>query len=333
MRIIKASCPGRAGIIGNPSDLYGGSVISCTLKLRATAVLRPAERLTIRSGSLQEHVDNFEDLKLRHDYLDVVRAVLKNFWDKLPHRQLSLECDTEIPAQSGLAGSSALLAALTGCMLKFVGQNLCLHETAELVHDIEWSLMGTACGYQDHYIEIFGGLNYMDFRGKEQLGKNPAAEPFASVEPLLPHVPFLPFVLASTGVKRNSGSVHKPLRQRWEEGDPEVVSAYERITHLAWLGKKALLRQDWKALGEYMNENHEIQRSLGGSHEACDALIQAARDAGAFGAKLAGAGHGGTIIALHPDREYMAQRLREAGAFGILFLEPGEGLLVTEVDA
>jgi len=330
LHVIRASCPGRCGIIGNPSDIYGGSVISCSLKQRATAVLTPSDRLTIRSGNLQEHVGSADDLALKGDYLDVVRVVLRQFWDELPHRHLSLECDTDIPPQSGLAGSSALLGALTGAVLRFVGKDLCRHEIAELVHDIEWHLMRTACGYQDHYIEIFGGLNFMDFRGKENLGRCPEQEPFATVEPLLPFVSEVPFVLASTGVQRNSGQVHKPLRQRWEEGDEQVVEAYRRIAQLAALGKKALLQGDWPTLGAYMNENHEIQRSLGGSHPACDALIEAARRAGAFGAKLAGAGHGGTIIALHPDREGMAACLRRAGAFRIIFPEPGEGLVVEE---
>ncbi|MGQ9699393.1 MAG: GHMP family kinase ATP-binding protein, partial [Armatimonadota bacterium] len=316
------------GIIGNPSDLYGGAVISCSLKQRATAVLKPSDRLRIRSGSLCGVVNGPEDLAKQGDYLDVVRVVLTQLWDELPHRSFSLECDTDIPPQSGLAGSSALLAALTGAVLKFVGKDLCRHEIAELVHDIEWHLMDTACGYQDHYVEIFGGLNFMDFRGKENLGRCPEKEPFATVEPLLPFVTELPFVLASTGVQRNSGQVHKPLRQRWEEGDQEVISAYRRIAQLAALGKRALLQRDWKTLGTYMNENHEIQRSLGGSHPACDALIEAARKAGAFGAKLAGAGHGGTIIALHPDRYAMAESLRQAGAFRIILPEPGEGLVV-----
>lgn len=331
MRVVRASCPGRCGIIGNPSDLYGGSVISCSLKQRATAVLKSSDHLTIRSGNLRQRIESADDLALRGDYLDVVRVVLKQFWDELPHRRFSLECDTEIPAQSGLAGSSALLSALTGAVLRFIGKSLTLHEVAELVHDIEWHLMGTACGYQDHYIEIFGGLNFMDFRGKENLGRCPQQEPFATVEPLLPFVPDLPFVLASTGVQRNSGQVHKPIRQRWEDGEEDVVRAYQRIAQLAVLGKKALLQGDWQALGAYMNENHEIQRSLGGSHPACDALIHSARKAGAFGAKLAGAGHGGTIIALHPEREAMAEHLREAGAFRIIFPEPGDGLVVEEI--
>jgi galactokinase/mevalonate kinase-like predicted kinase len=282
----------------------------------------------VRSGDLVGEITGPGDLAQAGDYLDVIRAVLGTFWEELPHRRFSLSCGTQVPAQSGLAGSTSLLVALTGAVLRFIGRPLSPWEVAEQVHRIEWGVMGTACGYQDFHIEVFGGLNYMDFRRKETLGAT-GQEPWATIEPLLPYVPELPFLLASTGVERNSGAVHRPVRQRWEEGDPEVVEAYLRITHLAAEGKKALLRGDWPALGALMNENHAIQQSLGSSHPTCDALIDAARAAGAHGAKLAGAGNGGTIIALTTDPEALGHRLKEAGAFRLITPKPGAGLLVS----
>lgn len=324
--MITASAPGRCGIIGNPSDLYGGSVISCSLAQRASVVLEEGGPLAIRSGDLIGTVRSAEDLQLRGDYLDVVRAVLTHFWDDLPSRGFSLACATDVPAQAGLAGSTALLTAIAAAVLEYLGRRIPPHGLAETVHDIEFRLMRTACGYQDMYSEVFGGLSFMDFRGKEGLGSDPD-EPYATVEPLLPRVPVLPFVLASTGVQRNSGAVHRPLRERWEAGEPAVVDSYRRVARLGQLGKRAILEGDWQWLGALMNENQEIQRGLGASHEACDRLIQAARDAGAYGAKLAGAGNGGTIVACHPDGERLAAALREAGAFRIIVPQPGAGVL------
>ena len=99
-------------------------------------------------------------------------------------------------------------------------------------------------------------------------------------------------ILANTGVQHHSGAVHKPIRERWLEGDREVVDGYVRIGKLAREGKKALLSRDWKLLGELMNENHDVQRRLGGSGPENERLIEAALRAGAYGAKLAGAGQG-----------------------------------------
>jgi galactokinase/mevalonate kinase-like predicted kinase len=176
----------------------------------------------------------------------------------------------------------------------------------------------------------FGGLNYMDFRGKQFYRDAEEAELFATVEPLASWRRRLPFVLAYTGIRHHSGEVHKPLRERWLDGEPEVVRGYERITELAALGKRALLRADWEELAACMNENHAIQRSLGGSGEHNEVLIQAALRAGAPAAKLAGAGGGGTIIVLwpHGDIAPLEQALRAAGAEATYRLEPTPGAMV-----
>ncbi len=309
--------------------MYGGSVISSTIAQRAYATLAPADSLVIQSGEVTEVVHSEEDLELKGDYLDVCRAVLRYYWDRLPNRQFALRCRTDIPFQSGLAGSTALVISLVGCLKRFIGEPLTFHLIAEEVHQIELEIMGVTCGFQDQYIEVFGSIAYMDFRGKESLKVGPQY-PLATVEYLHAYLNFpIPFILATTGIERSSDTVHRPLRQRWEEGEVAVIQGYERIAELARLGKRALLARDWSTLGRLMNENHEIQKSLGGSHPACDALIESALSAGAFGAKLAGAGKGGTIIALHPEPRSLEPALREAGAFRIIYPQPTDGLTVT----
>jgi len=108
------------------------------------------------------------------------------------------------------------------------------------------------------------------------------------------------------------------------------VKGYERITELARMGKKALLMQDWPTLGHLMNENHAIQRALGGSGESNERLIAAALEAGALGVKLAGAGSGGTIIALWPweDATSLKEALRVAGASATYRLDIQPGAIV-----
>ena len=97
---------------------------------------------------------------------------------------------------------------------------------------------------------------------------------------------------------------------------------------LGRLGKKALLTRDWEWLGELMNENHQLTDELVGAGEENNRLIRAALDAGALGAKLSGAGRGGTIIALHEDPDWMGEQLLRAGAKRLIRLEPGPGLTI-----
>jgi mevalonate kinase len=97
--------------------------------------------------------------------------------------------------------------------------------------------------------------------------------------------------------------------------------------------KKALLTKDWPRLGELMNVNHDLQRRLGGSMEENERLIAVALEAGAWGAKLAGAGGGGTVIALHPHPEALARAFRRAGARRIIPLCLAPGLAAASMRA
>ncbi len=318
------TAPARANLIGNPSDLYGGAVLGCSVDCRARVTIEPAEALALVTGEQQLRIAGRGDLAPAGDAFDVARCVLAD-QSELPRARIRFESD--IPFGSGLAGSTALLVALLRGALAFAGERTGAYELAERARRIERELLGIACGYVDHYLCTFGGLQYVDLRGK-QAEAGPDAAPYATVEPLARHVLALPFVLAYTGVSHQSSAVHGPIRARWERGDPEVVAAYERVSALAPLGKAALLRGDWKQLGALMDENHEIQRGLGGSGEAPDRLIDAARRAGAAGAKLAGAGHGGTIVVLwsDPDAAALEAALRAAGAAALYRPEPVSGV-------
>lgn len=324
--MICASAPGRAGIVGNPTDGYGGTVLSTSLAERATVRITQGDGIHLDICGDQEAIRGSDDLGLTDRFTDVAKAVLQTFPDAVERGQFRLTATTTIPMQAGLAGSTAMLVALLGGVLRFLEIPLNRYEIAELARRIEFDLMGVTCGFQDQYMAAFGGLNYLDFRDKRPgIEDDPI---FATVESLEEIVPLPPLVIANTGVQRRSGTVHKGLRERWLADDKAIVAGYERIGRLAREGKKALLAGDWPCLGETMNENHAIQRELGSSGAANEALIAAATRAGALGAKLAGAGQGGTIIVLHPDEERMARALREAGAVNVMRVVPSEGLVV-----
>ena len=329
--MIQASAPGRCGLIGNPTDMYGGTVISCSTRERARCSLSyDVDRLMITVSGQTLILETSDDLVLRPgDYLNVARAALSALEiDPAATAPFHLSAQTEVPMQAGLAGSTAILACITGALLAHLDLTLSPYETAELVRKIEYDVLGIVCGFQDHYMAVFGGLNCLDFRGKDSAQIQDSETPFGSVELLSPYVGRLPLVLAHTGVRHHSGSVHTSPRERWLRGDLEVVDGYTEIGTLARRGKRALLSGDWDTLASLMNRNHAIVRGLGGSGEANEKLIAAALAGGAAGAKLAGAGGGGTILALTHDRDRTVAALEAAGAEAILFPEPMPGLTI-----
>jgi galactokinase/mevalonate kinase-like predicted kinase len=327
--MIRASAPGRCGIVGNPTDMYGGSVMACSVPRRATVKLQEADALTLVTRD-QELVLRGPDDYVRHnDLFDLPKVALRHM--HMLDARLRIEYDSDIPFQGGLSGSTALLAALTAALLEYNGTRYPRHYFAEFIRFIELNRMGIMCGYQDAYMVTFGGLNYMEFRDKEYFRPSVDEELFATIESLDGYASSLPFILAHTGVQHMSGAVHKPLRERWEDGDAEVVEAYKHIASLGRQGKRAFLMGDYDLLGRLMNENHAIQRDLGGSGPANERLIAAALDAGALGAKLAGAGRGGTIIALHPDPHSLEAPLLAAGAELIMYPTPTPGVVAERI--
>lgn len=290
-RSITASAPGRAGIIGNPSDIYGGNVLSCSVPNRATCRL-----------ILGETGEPPEDPRLWD-------AALRRYPIEGP---VKVEWSTTIPRSSGLSGSTALLAATLACIRTARGETLDFENPEALVaftedlRDIERNEAGIVCGYQDAYMIVHGGLRLMHFKGKHPVNSGPPATLETIDAPL-------PFLLITTGVERLSGSVHGPMAQRWMDGERDVVNAIQAIQGFAAMGAKALQEGRYDDLGALMDANHRLIASLGGSGEPIDELIASCKRYGAKGAKLAGAGLGGTVIALTEDAETLEYHLRGLG--------------------
>lgn len=333
----RATAPGRGGIIGNPSDMYGGTVVSCSIAERAEAAISSSPRLIFDIYGQWAEIACEGDLQYDPElhFLDVGKAVwryLRNpqhgFTDRVdPNAAFHVRAQSAIPLKAGCAGSTAMLVVILAGVLNHFDVWLPRYELAELARRIERHELGVHCGYQDQYMVIFGGLNCIDLREKENHDDD-RDTPYASVDQMHDDVPELPFILANTGIQRSSDTFHAEPRKKWEEGDPRRREGFERIGLLGRLGKKALLQRDWEWLGELMNDNHRLTDNLIGAGEANNGLIDAALKAGALGAKLSGAGRGGTIIALHEDPDWMGQQLLEAGAERLVQLKPNPGLTV-----
>ena len=341
--------PARVNILGNPADANEGAhaTISAAIDTYAGATIEPArdiqlEMITRDGAVLFRQVFPGPPPYSYDGTLDLIKGAFNRLYAYSPQFRQQLEerggvriaTWTEVPRQSGLGGSSLLvLLALAGLRV-FYDLDPRFHNDyvlSELAQRVEAKELGIACGYADRYVPLFGGLAYLDYRGKVY-HKPIGDEPYVTYERLNRWVADLPLVIAFTGVVRDSGDVHGVMRGRYlreyaemEKGGPKtfLVDVMERVGATAWRGKMALLREDWDEFGRLMAENHHLVDEMmhccglpGGAGEANNVLIDAAMAAGALGAKLTGAGGGGSVFALaRPGHERdLVGALRAAAA-------------------
>lgn len=186
----------------------------------------------------------------------------------------------ELPVGRGMGSSAALSVALIRARNKLRGQKASAREVFEDALELERIFHHHPSGL-DVAVSVRGGsLRYV--KGEKPL-------------PLPP--PAGRIVVLDTGVVSNTAALVQGVMSR----RPWVDSALNRIGAL--VDEAAAVLKAPAALGALMNENHALLREIGVSTPELDALVTLATDAGAYGAKLSGAGGGGVAIALVDDPE------------------------------
>lgn len=316
MQIIEQLAHARAGLLGNPSDGYFGKTISVTFRdFRARIVLYEWPELEIilsrqdrcEFSSLGELVD---DVKLNGLYggLRLIKATIKVFTEhcrrenvELPHRNFALRYETDIPRQVGMAGSSAIVTATFRALMKFYGVDLPKPVLANLILSVETEEIGIAAGLQDRVCQVYGGLVYMDF-AREHFERQGFGEYETLDVKLLPPL----YVAYRRNLSQISGIYHSNLRERWLQGDAEVVRAMQEFARLAEDGRQALLAGDCAALGRLMDRNFDVRSRLVRLDPVNVEMVQTARRL-EVSAKYAGSG--GSIVGICEDPERF-ERLR-----------------------
>jgi galactokinase/mevalonate kinase-like predicted kinase len=333
--------PARINILGNPSDANEGdfATISAAVDVRAGAIVEPdsdlvlealertdgslSTTLHLRFGRHQVPLPYSGELDLLKGAVNRLHSYSAEFRVKFDQRGVRISTWTDVPRQSGLGGSSLfVLLALAG-LREFYDLDRHVHNDyvlAELTQRVEARELDITCGFADRYVPLFGGIAYLDYRGKLHQAQV-QDEPYATYERLDPWVDDLPLAAISTGIERDSGDVHGRMRPRYiKEHDewvqkggepPPMVRFMQGAWRTAWRGKIALLANDLETFGALMNENHRLVNEMmayccfqDGAGWANNLLIQTALENGALGAKLTGAGSGGSVFALtRPGQE------------------------------
>jgi mevalonate kinase len=186
-----------------------------------------------------------------------------------------------VPVGAGLGSSAAFAVALCRGLMLYNRQNASPEQLTAWVHQIESCFHGQPSGLDAHLAQ-FGGIGrFTRGHGFEAL-KLPATE----------------FIIADSGVSRQTSTLVTQVAERHARLPQVTQPIFASITAVVESGISAWQARDWALLGECLNINQGLLDALSVSHPQNARLVEAARAAGALGAKLTGAGGGGCVMAL-----------------------------------
>ncbi len=337
MPIFRSKAPLRISFAGGGTDVSpypeekGGAVLNCTIDKFAYATLSVKEegvsatRIHSLDYNLSASYDKPEDLVFNGE-LDLVKAALKvlrppsDGSGSRPDLELFLHSDA--PPGTGLGSSSTMCVALVGAFQQYLREPWTGYDVAELAYRIEREELGFRGGRQDQYAAAFGGFNFIEFNGKTTI-----------VNPLRIHPDVLNelayrLLLCYTGTSHYSNDIIERQQANYSAKRPDTVEALDGAKRLAIDMKGELLRGHIDEMGRLLDEGWQLKKKFteGISNDRIDAFYTKAREAGALGGKLVGAGGGGYILLFcdFERRVNVAKAVNAAGGRVVDFsLEPG----------
>ena len=257
----------------------------------ATIETRPDAEIHLRSAdlNLEEHFASLAHLNATPKYkLPLLAWVVRHF---SPTIGFSLSTDSEAPAGAGISGSSALIIAVSSALNRLTGAGHNLEKIREISQNIEAQIIRVPTGSQDYYPAMYGGVNALE------LSCSGIARHAIPVDPEDLN---RRFVLAYTGLPRNSGINNWEVMKAHIDGSPRVYRNFERIAAISNAMRAALQTANWSDAARLLREEWSFRRknAPGISTPLIDHLIKTATRQGAEAAKACGAGGGGCVFFL-----------------------------------
>jgi D-glycero-alpha-D-manno-heptose-7-phosphate kinase len=238
----------------------------------------------------------------------LVKAVANHF--EMP-TGADLYIHSDAPPGTGLGSSSTMCVALAGVFSDWLQRPMTNYEIAELTYQIERVELAIAGGKQDQYAATFGGFNFIEFQ-KDVTVVNPLR-----IRQEIKNELEYNLLLCFTGQARLSANIVASQTQAFVEKKTLVVDALDRMKDLTSEMKTALLLGDLTNFGKTLHtawiEKKQLDTKITSS--SIDNLYSLARDHGAIGGKILGAGGGGYLLLYVPfeQKPEVAKALTEAG--------------------
>jgi mevalonate kinase len=293
-----SSAPGKVYLFGEHAVVYGEPAVPCAIERRARVTVERRDDGRLRVDAKDLTLDGFTvtysggagdapDVDVPTPLVEAAMGYVDGAVEEAREAAgvegvgFDITIESDIPLGAGLGSSAAVVVAGIDAAARELGVELSPEEVADRAYQVELEVQDGQASRADTFCSAMGGAVRVEGDDCRRI----------------PDVPSLPFVIGYDGGAGDTGALVAGVRGLREQYGfaADTVTA---IGDLVRYGEGVLEAGDEAELGRLMNFNHGLLSALGVSSRSLESMVWAARDAGALGAKLTGAGGGGCIVAL-----------------------------------
>ena len=306
MKKIKVSTPGKLMLFGEHSVVYDRPCIVAAADQRFLTTVEKIDRdeLVVEAPA----VGIFEEKKLDElgtrrisKGLRFIEMTVKRFYETHQNGGLKVKTENHFSSLYGFGSSAAVTVGLAKALFELEGIKTTNKELFDFCYQVVLDVQGIGSGF-DVAAALYGEVLYYINGGRK-------------IEKIKLVKLNLPIVVGYTGIKADTPTLVRQVGELRRRNFRKVESCFDEITQIVRKAKKEVGNGNWEKVGGLMNENQETLEELGVGSVELDQLIEASRNAGAWGAKLSGAGGGDCMIAVVSDekRKDVEKAIEESG--------------------
>lgn len=306
--LVKSSAPGKIILFGEHAVVYNRPALAVPVtQVHVDVEIRDSDStgIWIHAPIIDLHAE-LSTLPPDHPIASVILRLLPSPLRPFPTGKedggegIDIFITSTIPVASGLGSGAAVSVALIRALSSFTQRPLTTQQINDLVYETEKLHHGTPSGIDNTVITYNMPVYFI--KGQP-------------IETFTPGKPFT-IVIGDTGIPAPTKESVADVRRLWLRDTNRFEEIFNEIAQISLIARRSIESGKPELLGELMDQNHIYLQRLTVSSPELDKLVEAARNAGALGAKLSGGGRGGNMIALvdQAEAESVAEALMSAGA-------------------
>ncbi len=280
-QVTTAMANGKVILLGEHAVVYGKPALAVPIKNAVVAEVSDTDHspeIKVPAWDIDDKLEESNSI-----WWGAIQKVFQTL--DIADARFAVHVKPNIPAAMGLGGSAAIAVAIIRAVSRHFKLDLDDDQVNHFAFLCEKAAHGTPSGI-DNTLATYGrSLIY------QRLGEKTRMEPLDFPKPLN-------LVVGISDHPSLTVDMVAGVRERWRKDTALYDSLFENFSQVAETGIQAAAEGDYSALGHMMTINHGLLNAIQVSSPELDRMVQIARDHGALGAKLTGAGGGGSIVAL-----------------------------------